>query len=213
MQLQEPNGSFPRKGIFQTKNLFVTAGCTHMMSSTTTLSFFENVFLPNMPDQCILLLDSWAGFSNHDAIAALVPVEKNLTIRTIPPGTTSRIQPADVGFFQYFKSLVKRFHSHVIVHDLPFDVQKRDNILKVISLIHRLLCHTSFRNLIMFAWYKAGYLAEHPGSFDSPAQCVFPRDIGSCDEEGCSEPVAFIRCLYCSRCYCFMHYVALYHWC
>ncbi|VDO81377.1 unnamed protein product [Heligmosomoides polygyrus] len=29
---------------------------------------------------------------------------------------------------------MKRFHSYVIVHDLPFDLQKRDNILKVIFM-------------------------------------------------------------------------------
>lgn len=98
VQLQQPDGTFLRKGVLQTGNLFVAAGYSHMMTSITTLSFFENVFLPIMPDQCILLLASWARFSNHEAITARVPVEKKLNIRTIPPGTTRRVQPVDIEF-------------------------------------------------------------------------------------------------------------------
>ncbi|VDO68779.1 unnamed protein product [Heligmosomoides polygyrus] len=101
------------------------------MTTQTVLAFFEHVFGPQMPDNCIVILDSWAGFSNHVAIQATIPRRKSLSIRTISPGATGQIQPADVGFFNYMKSLMKRFHSHVIVHDPPFDLQKRDNILKV----------------------------------------------------------------------------------
>ena len=59
----------------------------------------------------------------------------------------------------------------------------------------------------------SGYMEVHPGNFDSPADVIFPKDIGGCDEEGCQEAVAFVMCPYCSKSYCFVHYVAYYHWC
>ncbi|VDP11002.1 unnamed protein product [Heligmosomoides polygyrus] len=77
------------------------------MTTQTVLSFFEHVFVPQMPDNCTIILDSWAGFSNHVAIHATIPRWKTLSIRTIPSGATGQIQPADVGFFSYMKSLMK----------------------------------------------------------------------------------------------------------
>ncbi|KHJ78677.1 tc5 transposase, partial [Oesophagostomum dentatum] len=73
VQLQEPSGHLPQRGVFRTNNLHVVAGSSHIMTTATMVNFFENVFLPQMPDHCILLLDSWGGFSNHGSIQALIP--------------------------------------------------------------------------------------------------------------------------------------------
>ncbi|VDO28850.1 unnamed protein product [Heligmosomoides polygyrus] len=70
-----------------------------------------------MPDSCNLIPDSWTGFSNHVAIETATPLGKSLCTRAIRCSATGKIQPDDVGFFNYMKSLMKRFHSHVIVHD------------------------------------------------------------------------------------------------
>ncbi|VDP40634.1 unnamed protein product [Heligmosomoides polygyrus] len=43
---------------------------------------------------------------------------------------------------------------------------------------------------------------------------VYGADIiGPCMEANCEEPVAFIRYLYCDQCFCFMHFVPVYHRC
>lgn len=58
------------------------------------------------------------GYSNHVSIQASMPLGKRLCTRR----TTSGATPQEyVGFTNYKKSLIKQFHSHIIVHYHPFN--------------------------------------------------------------------------------------------
>ncbi|VDP11436.1 unnamed protein product [Heligmosomoides polygyrus] len=107
-------------------------GFCNIMRTQTVLSFFEHVFVPQMPDNDIVILDSFAGFSNHVAIQATIPRGKTLSIRTIPSGATGQIQPADVGFFIYMKLLMKRFHSHVTPSRFSAGASRAYNTAKLV---------------------------------------------------------------------------------
>lgn len=84
-----------------------------------------------MPDSYTLIRESWVDFLNHVAVKATITQRKTISIRTVYSDATGQMQPADVGFFSCMKSLMKRFYSHVIEHDLPFYLRKKDNIQKV----------------------------------------------------------------------------------
>ncbi|VDP06739.1 unnamed protein product [Heligmosomoides polygyrus] len=104
----------------------------------------------------------------------------------------------------YIMSMMKRSHSHVIAHVLPFDLQQRDNILKVVSLVYRILCHPRVEKLVAYARFKSGYTMSHPGLFENPSKMVFPDVIGPCREANCEEPVGLIHRPHWDQCFCFI---------
>ncbi|VDP11800.1 unnamed protein product [Heligmosomoides polygyrus] len=110
------------------KNLFVVADFKHVVTIHHQIMpvLFEHVFVPQVPDSCNLILDCSIGFSKYVAIQATML--RGEILRT--SDVTDQIESADVGFFSYVKSLMKRFYSQVVVHELPFDLKKGYNILK-----------------------------------------------------------------------------------
>lgn len=76
---------------------FVEAGYSNVISlAQTKLYSSTHIYLPQIPNRCILILDSWAPFSNHVAIQATMPTRKSCVFGLIPSGATGHIQPADV---------------------------------------------------------------------------------------------------------------------
>lgn len=59
VQLQENSCHSLQRGIFRTKNLFAVAGYSYVITIQTMLSFFEHIFVPQMPNGCNVVLDSW----------------------------------------------------------------------------------------------------------------------------------------------------------
>lgn len=51
-----------------------------------------------------------------------------ILVQLLKPRCDSNV--SDEGFFSFIKSLMKRFHFHVIVHNLCSDLQERDNMRK-----------------------------------------------------------------------------------
>lgn len=149
VQLQEPNGQFPKSGHFLAQNLYVTAGRSHIMTKAHLLDWVTNcLFEPGSTKSIFLVVDSWTSFKDHSSMLQSVPPGSSLQIRNIPPGTTSMVQPLDLFFFRPFKQIMKRCTAHVMAHNIPFVLSKRDNILKLISLIYRQFCAGSIRALV-----------------------------------------------------------------
>ena len=65
----------------------------------------ECVFVPDMPEKFLLILDSWTSFRDHETIQALVPEGKQVIIKNIPSGATCDIQPLDVFFFSEYSKI------------------------------------------------------------------------------------------------------------
>ncbi|KAK6044286.1 hypothetical protein COOONC_18210, partial [Cooperia oncophora] len=128
--LPERGGVFPQCGHWQAPNLLVMAGKTHIMTKSQVPTFVkECVVGSNSPPLTVLLVDSWAGFTDHANVLSEVPPGKELRLMTIPAGATSLCQPLDVYFFRLFKRYIRRIHDHVIHHQTDF-AYSRDNILK-----------------------------------------------------------------------------------
>ena len=85
----------------------------------------------------------------------------------IPPGTTGKIQPLDVYGFRSWKNFVRKLSDIVVLMDYDVSLHKRNNIIKLQSLVHNQLCSTRFKNAFKYSWFKSGYLTEKPQEFDN----------------------------------------------
>ncbi|KAK6056732.1 hypothetical protein COOONC_05759 [Cooperia oncophora] len=133
VMLSERGGVFPRCGHWQASNLLVMAGKSHIMTKSQVPSFVkECVVGSSSPPFTILLVDSWAGFTDHTNVLSEVPQGKELRLMTIPAGATALCQPLDVYFFGLFERYIRCIYDHVghYHHGFTFG---RDNILKVSS--------------------------------------------------------------------------------
>uniref|UniRef100_A0A914DE46 DDE-1 domain-containing protein n=1 Tax=Acrobeloides nanus TaxID=290746 RepID=A0A914DE46_9BILA len=66
-----------------------------------TIEWTTEVLLPNIPNNSLILLDSWGGFKKAMALPKIE--EKGFRVEVIPPKTTWKIQPLDVFFNRQFK--------------------------------------------------------------------------------------------------------------
>ena len=217
IQFKEPNGEFPKvKAVFPAPNVVVACGTTSIMSYETFAVCLEKCIAPaiaNLP-KVLLLLDSWKPFRNHDFIRDHLPLSCNVSVLNIPPGGTSRIQPADVGLYRTHKLILKAVHDHVRAFDVKIDLHGRDGQVKLHSLIHRALCHKRFHNFLAYAWYKSGYHDVRPPHYESPVDVLLPRHLLSrCSIHKCCEPVAFVLCVWCNEYFCALHFFGSFHWC
>uniref|UniRef100_A0A915DY62 HTH CENPB-type domain-containing protein n=1 Tax=Ditylenchus dipsaci TaxID=166011 RepID=A0A915DY62_9BILA len=94
--LQEPSGSFPQRLNYAASNLSIHCHSSHIMTKDLMKTWLrECVFTNEMPDQLLLIVDSWTSFRDHQTIRSLVPEGKVVIMRNIPAGATSLIQPLD----------------------------------------------------------------------------------------------------------------------
>ena len=93
------------------------------MNKQLMLDWVEScVVSADSPPSTLLIVDLWSAFKDHESIQSVIPSNKQVKVLNIPAGATSMIQPLDVYFFLPFKSMYKRFTSHVIAHDVNFSL-------------------------------------------------------------------------------------------
>ena len=83
----------------------------------------------------MLLLDSRNGHSER-SVHEQKPEGKDIELKSIPKGTTSKIQPLDVYGFRVRKNYVRRFSDDVLLYEEDINLHLRNNIIKFQSLIH-----------------------------------------------------------------------------
>lgn len=106
--LQEAGGVFPKNFANLTDNLIVCCHTSHIMTKGLMETWIDECLLTeDMPDDLLLIVDSWSSFKDHRVMQSHVPDGKRLTICNIPPKATSLIQPLDVFFFRIFKGIKK----------------------------------------------------------------------------------------------------------
>lgn len=146
-----------------------------------------------------------------------MPQRKESTIMNLPKGSTSMIQPLDVYFFRVFKSFVRRIHQHVMAHEeiINFPIARRDNILTVLEVVYNQFCNPMFQEFLQYSWKKCGYIdGYNPGretEFNTPMKQCFPKNNDkNCQHQNCQN-LFFICCSYCSKFFCFDHFIANKH--
>jgi hypothetical protein len=215
--LQEPDGKFGQRvqqNLFNCPNIVVQCSSSGKMSKELMNLWCNDSLVPSISAKSLLLLDSWSGHSDKDNICSFFSRDKPCLILTIPPKTTSFIQPLDVYFFRQWKLFARRIKERISLDEIDVNLNDRNNIIKMHSLIHNQLSSPSFHGMIKYSWFKSGYITENPGKFQNVIQVCFKFSEQVCyqDCSQCSVGV-FIICSWCKFPLCFTHFFENYHYC
>lgn len=167
----------------------------------------ENVI--NHP-KVMLLADSWSGHSS-ERVAELV---RSVGVKplTIPPHTTDKVQPLDVGFFRQLKLFIRRITEEAIVCGKIEEITSREGVITLMSIIYNQLQAPAYRDLFRFAWrhtdanYSSDELTNNPPANVKSIQ--FSYDPASkCKISNCTEDVV-IQSSYNRDHFCLTHFLA-----
>ncbi|VDP40004.1 unnamed protein product [Heligmosomoides polygyrus] len=182
------------------------ANTSHIMTKELMVDWMKSrVFHTRDIQEAYLIVDSWSSFRDIDSIKKTVPEGCQITVRNIPVGATSLIQPLDVFFFGPMKNVMERVRTCAMVSNVAFNMTQRDSTLKIISQIYRMFCAPRFSNFLKYSWYKAGYVDDHPGPFVTPGEYLFNFGTIDCFVSDCKE-TACVRCAVCEEHVCFAHF-------
>ncbi|CAF5022839.1 unnamed protein product [Rotaria sp. Silwood1] len=172
----------------------------------------DKVLVPSIGKKTLLLSDSWTGQNDNSIYQDLKSVGKAVHRIQIPPKTTSDIQPLDKYFNRQIKNLAKKLYNRVALDQLDINLHERNNIIKLVSLIHNQISAPIFKNMILYSWFASGYLKKDPSPFKNVNDVCFPNSTTYqiCQTNHCDES-AFITCSWCSTKLCFNHFFIQYH--
>ena len=210
--LKEPSGSFgPRvsQSMFRANNVYLVASRSGKVTKDIIKEWFTDVFFPNVGNVTTLLLDSLTTQNDEGMIEEITPTGIEFDILTIPPGSTSIIQPLDVYFFRPWKNFVRKLSDYVILNDLDVRLSQRDNIIKLQSLVHNQFSSPRYEPMIRYAWYKCGYLDARE-TFVNPVEYCFEVTLDNCNF---CDAYSFMKCSWCQSHLCFNHFYDEYHYC
>ena len=109
---QEPTGRLGpriRKSIYQAKkNIHVTCSKSSKLTKSHIQYWADKVLLASVSDDCLLLLDSWAGQTDPHIYNQIFNESIKCDQLQIPPKTTGDIKPLDRYFFRQWKYFKQR---------------------------------------------------------------------------------------------------------
>uniref|UniRef100_A0A914C992 Transposase n=1 Tax=Acrobeloides nanus TaxID=290746 RepID=A0A914C992_9BILA len=189
------------------ENLFAKSTPSGLCDAEIIVEWFQKLMLPATNQGSVLLVDSWGGY--NQAIQSVV-VQQHLYTEIIPPKATSRIQPLDIYFNRPFKNMLRRISDKTRLKYSDHILAVRENIAKIISLVHYQFTAQRFKPLIAYAWFASGYIPDRPPKVPTPAEyCMDFPPASRCNCNG----LGFLRCAHCEQVFCFQHIVVEKHRC
>lgn len=149
-------------------NLHVYWSKSGLMGAEIAKDWMKDVFLDFVENDSVLIIDSWTGYKQMMQMPEIK--RKKLKIIQLPPGTTSRLQPADVYFNRQFKNMFRRICNRVRWQFNDFVLAKRENILAILDMLWYQFKAPRFEECWKYGWYRAGYFQEHPREFKTPTE-------------------------------------------
>jgi len=70
------------------------------------------------------------------------------------------------------KSIIRCAYDRVILDQLSIFMSTRDNIIRLVSLVHSQMSAKIFQGLVRYAWHASGYVDSHPGVFKTVDECA-----------------------------------------
>uniref|UniRef100_A0A914PZF5 Transposase n=1 Tax=Panagrolaimus davidi TaxID=227884 RepID=A0A914PZF5_9BILA len=211
--IQESTGHFPpTKKIYTPPNIFADTHTSSMMTKNNLAHFLDNVYFKLTGEKSLLLADSWSAWADKSMIAKHIPHGKDFKLQIMPPGTTSMIQPLDVGIFKSWKKMDRRICDYALLHDIDYNIHDRESIMKRQSFIHYQFCAPRFIPFNKKSWIASGYISEETSACLSPAHYCFSVDDENCTIYNC-KITPFARCAHCEYYFCFEHCILNLHFC
>lgn len=208
--LQEINGIFGPRVLAHLPNypnVIIKCSSSGKMTKELVNEFNIEIIKPYFKTNFVYIADSWSGQTNLEIYENIF--ENKCTFLRIPPRCTSLIQPLDVYFFRFWKMIAKRIYNEVALHEWEIELKDRNQIIKLHSLIHNQLSAPIFRNMIIYSWFRSGYLTPH-FPFKDISEICFPTTLDDCQQHECYRP-AFISCSFCKQELCLEHFFVSYH--
>uniref|UniRef100_A0AC35GHL9 DDE-1 domain-containing protein n=1 Tax=Panagrolaimus sp. PS1159 TaxID=55785 RepID=A0AC35GHL9_9BILA len=194
------------------KNLKCVWTTSGKMNKEIMKNWMKEDFISTADKNSVLFLDSWSGFNE----AKLIPeVKANMIhILTIPKKTTGKIQPCDIGFNRYFKSLYRTTEDKIRRLHPEFMLTKRSNVGLLLNQTVEQFCAPRYSSLIAHSFIKAGFFNHDYEEYQTPDDyCYHFKKVGArCDLKRCGK-LAFIKCSWCEKFFCFDDYFVKIHCC
>lgn len=160
----------------------------------------------------LVIKDSWTGQTGGKS-DEVYDQHPKLYHETLPPKTTSGLQPEDLVLFHPWKLFWRETIVHVRFCEIAVDFSQRLNIILLHALIRNQLVSITFRELMIYGFSKPGIIpddSEGPGCFESAKTVWFPfnRNQQSCSKHTDMSPCGkvFIFCSHCRLPLCFHHF-------
>jgi len=213
--LQEVNGRMGdtvKKNLFKPVNVVITCSSSGKLTSSLVAYWRDKCLLPYIGKKCLLLSDSWAGQKDIKLYEKKTCHGKDVLRLEIPKRTTSELQPLDCFYNRQVKNFLKKIYNRVALDKLSIHLYERNNIIKLVSLMHNQLSASVFQPMVKYCWFAAGLLKQNPSPFSTVNEICFPTITSheQCELQSCCECV-FITCAHCSKKLCFRHFFILYH--
>ena len=174
--LQEPTGKMGeivKKHLFEPKNVVITCSTSGKLTTSLVEYWLDKCFLPSIGKNTLLLSDSWTGQSDPKLYEDASSTGKHIKRIQIPPHTTDEIQPLDRYFNHQLKNFVKALYHHVALDEIDCNLYERNNIIRIVSLVHNQLGAPVFRKMIMYSWFASGFTKADANPFLSFNQVCF----------------------------------------
>ncbi len=184
-------------------NLIVTATESGKLTKPALEYWTNSGPLSNVEMHSLLIVDALSTYKS-----ASMPDQVDILL--LPGGATPTSQPEDVFFFRPLKNSVHYCNRIIRLKRIECNLHDRLVHFRLQSLALRQFSSPQFRNLILYGWWKSGYLTEKPGQFEVPCDVCFkmlPPVCSSCSNE------SFIRCAWCQEILCFAQFFTAYHNC
>uniref|UniRef100_A0A914DYA7 Transposase Tc5 C-terminal domain-containing protein n=1 Tax=Acrobeloides nanus TaxID=290746 RepID=A0A914DYA7_9BILA len=187
----------------QFPNLKAYSTTSGLFNAEKEMDYFKNTLLRDIDNDSLMLVDSWNGFQQT---IDNPNISRNIKFEVMPKKTTSKIQPLDVFFNRQWKVFMRSLSDKIRRLHMNFTLSERENIARIISVVHYMFTADRFVPLIIYAWWASGYLIDRPPrNFDTPAQyCLGFQPILKCHKANCNT-IGFLRCSHCENVYCFEH--------
>ena len=208
--LKELNGRMSdgiKNRLFHASNVTVTCSKSGKLTTYLVQYWIQEVLEPTVGNEKVLLLsDSWGAQTDPQLYASM----EHLRIETIPKKTTAMIQPLDITINRQYKHIVRTIFDHVRLYNIDCNISQRNNIIKLTSLSYNQLCSIKFAPMIRYSWFRAGYLTQDPGPFQTVDQVCFQFQPYHCDRNQCNN-ISLIQCSFCEDVLCFYRFFVVYH--
>jgi hypothetical protein len=213
--LQEPKGKLGegvKNKLFKPSNVVITCSASGKLTSSLVAYWRDNCLLPSIGGKCLLLSDSWSAQNDMSLYDKANCQNKHIKRIQIPQKTTSDLQPLDVYYNRQMKNFIKRIYNRVALDEIPIHMYERNNIIKIVSLVHNQLSAPIFRQMIRYSWYASGLSKTDPTPFFNINEVCFPPITSheECSVDNCDDAV-LITCAFCSEKFCFHDFFVNYH--
>ncbi len=213
--LQEVNGrmgEIVKKNLFKPTNVVITCSSSGKLTSSLVAYWRDKRLLPYIGKKCLLLSDSWGGQKDLKLYEKKACHDKEVIRLEIPKRTTNELQPMDCFYNRQVKNFIKKIYNRVALDKIQIHLYERNNIIKLVSLMHDQLSASVFEPMVKYSWFSAGLLKQNPSPFSTVNEICFPSMTSheECELQKCVEGV-FITCAHCSKKLCFQHFFISYH--